>query len=311
MTTPAIERARGFSQERLSRLRGLMPTVVPTDVVVVACGSYARQEASAASDFDYFTIAPTYEAAPDWAAALRDGIAGIVTVAPADDGAFGKVETLQRMVRNIGGQGDDNQKLTRRMLFLLEGRPLSADALSRHVRRAILDRYVGAMPAGEPLALVLLHDVIRYYRTMAVDYEYKITEGERPKPWGLRNVKLMFSRKLLYAGGLFSIAATLDAAPDAMADRLEALLDLLVTDRIGAICGPARAAPMLESYDRFLALLEDGAIRRRLEALTLGDHAAPVLSEIKVEGRRFRAALLKLFHDRFEPGHPIHSALVL
>ena len=59
MTTPAIDRARRFSQERLSRLRSLISTVVPSDVVVVACGSYARQEASAASDFDYFTIAPS------------------------------------------------------------------------------------------------------------------------------------------------------------------------------------------------------------------------------------------------------------
>ncbi len=311
MSTPAIDRARRFSASRLERLRASMPSLVPAGVAVVACGSYARQEASAASDFDYFAVAPASASEPTWSGPLKEGLERIVNVAPAGDGAFGKVETRESMVRNIGGQGDDNQKLTRRMLFLLEGAPLSAEDVFADLRRAILDRYLRAVSPDEPLALFLLHDVIRYYRTMAVDYEFKTTEGEPPKPWGLRKVKLMFSRRLLYAGGLFSVAATLEPGRRAKTDRLEELLGLLVTDRIGDICGRSAAAPTLRSYDRFLAFLEDAEVRRRLEALTLADHEDPVFAEVKAEGERFAGALLRLFHDTFGPGHPIHRAVVL
>ncbi len=311
MTTPAIDRARAFSEHRLAALRAIVPGVVPTDVVVVACGSYARREASAASDFDYFAIAPLPDEAPGWVAALREGITTIVTVAPADDGAFGKIETPDTMVRNIGGQGDSNQKLTRRMLFLLEGAPINADRRFCAVRRSILDRYLGTGSANEPLAMFLLNDIIRYYRTMVVDYEYKTTEGERPKPWALRNAKLMFSRKLLYASGLFSVAATLEGSAGIKAERIGHLLDLPVMDRMAALCGAERAGPLFESYDRFLAFLEDADTRRHLDGLMPGDHDDALFTAIKAEGGRFSAALLRLFHETFEPHHPIHQAMVL
>ena len=64
------------------------------------------------------------------------------------------------------------------------------------LRREILERYVANEIADHQLALFLLNDIIRYYRTVAVDYEFKTIENEDPKPWALRNIKLVFSRKL-------------------------------------------------------------------------------------------------------------------
>ncbi|HEX4766179.1 MAG TPA: hypothetical protein VH414_07870 [Lichenihabitans sp.] len=313
MTLPAIERARAFSEVRLAALRARIPVLVPSGASVVACGSYARREASAASDFDYFTILPANlagaAASGVWERALKRAVAGIVGVEPAKDGAFAQVERADRMVRNIGGQHDDNQKLTRRMLFLLEGAPLSAETEARAVRGALIERYLRAgLDAG--LASFLLNDVIRYYRTMAVDYEFKTREGDRPKPWGLRKVKLMFSRKLLYASGLFSVAAARDLDRQPAAARLEALFDLSPVARLEEICGRTAAASLLGCYDGFLDRLADAGLRHRLEGLTPDDHDAPEFRAIEAEGARFSLELGRLFERTFAADHPIHRAML-
>ena len=314
MTTPAIDRARAFSDARLALLRARIPALVPAGTAVVACGSYARREASDASDFDYFVILPASSTPAEeprrWETPLKQALAGIVGVEPAKDGAFGRTETRDGIVRNIGGQADDNQKLTRRMLFLLEGAPLSFEAEARQVRRDILRRYVEA-GRQTPLASFLLNDIIRYYRTIAVDYEFKTTEGDRPKPWGLRNVKLMFSRKLLYAAGLFSVADASGGTAETRLARLETLLDLCPIDRLTEICGPERLRSMLAIYDRFLSRLADPETRRQLEALRLADQEQALFRSFEVEGELFGRQILAAFRATFGPAHPIHRALVL
>ena len=92
--------------------------------------------------------------------------------------------------------------------------------------------------------------IIRYYRTIAVDYEFKISGNSNQKPWAIRNIKLVFSRKLLYASGLFSIAMTADRARDEKIEILEDLFGRPVMKRMIAICGKARMEPVLASYNR-------------------------------------------------------------
>jgi hypothetical protein len=180
----------------------------------------------------------------------------------------------------------------------------------RRLRRLILRRYVEA--GREPaLASFLLNDIIRYYRTVAVDYEFKTSEGDRPKPWGLRNVKLLFSRKLLYAAGLFSVAAASGGTAATRLLRIEELLDLCPIDRLTEICGAGHLAPALATYDRFLERLADATIRRELEALGLADRQHPLFVGFETQGRLFARQLLGLFHDTFDAAHPIHEALVL
>ena len=212
------------------------------------------------------------------------------------------------MVRNIGGQDDTNQRLTRRMLFLLEGEPLNDAAGFRMARRALLERYVAARVGEGMLPLFLLNELIRYYRTIAVDYEFKT--GEADKPWGLRNLKLVFSRKLLYASGLFAIAATRDGTADAKVARLESLLDLTPIDRMAAICGPEAAAPFLDRYSYFLEQLGKPGVRRHLERLTRQERHDPVFRDLKEAGYAFTLDLQRVFDATFAPDHPIHRAIV-
>jgi hypothetical protein len=307
----AIERARTYSEERLMLLRTAIKDLVPADEMVVINGSFARREASAGSDIDFYIVTCGAEiSTPEWAVAVKDAIAAIVPVSPAEGGAFAQVERLDTLIRNIGGEYDDNHNLTRRMLLLLEGECLFNEAGLKDIRRKILERYIADGITDHQLALFLLNDVVRYYRTMAVDYEFKTVETLEAKPWGIRNIKLIFSRKLLYASGLFSVGMTADRTRSRKISELEMLFDLPVIDRMIKICGASNAGNVLKSYDHFLSKLENEETRSHLKRLDRDGRSDPIFRELKNEGHHFTRELLKLFERTFDTTHPIRKAII-
>lgn len=307
----AIERAREYSEERLSLVRNAIKDLVPPDEMVVINGSFARREASAGSDIDFYIVTRSEEKSPPpWAANVRAAIEKIVPISPAEDGAFAQVEPLDALIRNIGGEQDDNHNITRRMLLLLEGEWLFNEAGLKDIRRKILERYIADGITDHQLALFLLNDVVRYYRTMAVDYEFKTVEIPKVKPWGIRNIKLIFSRKLLYASGLFSVAMTADRSRSHKISELEKLFDMPVIDRMIKICGNSNSQIVLESYNHFLSKLEDEGIRAHLKSLGKDGRNDPVFRELKNDGHHFTRELLKLFERTFDTTHPIRKAII-
>lgn len=314
----AIARARDLSAKNLKKIRKSLDGTVPENEVVVTCGSYARKEPSANSDIDYFVITekcpPTGEEfSPSdfpWFENVSKRISKIVPTDPAEGGAFKKIESLPNMLLNIGGEKDSNSKITRRILFLLEGDYLANENQLKYSRRKIIQRYISDQMTDHQLALFLLNDIIRYYRTIAVDYEFKTSEGERPKPWGIRNIKLVFSRKLLYASGLFSVALTADRAAEKKIELLEHLFGMPVINRMEEICGKAKLEDVLKSYDRFLGKLEDPDVRNKLKAISKDQRNDPLFRELKNEGHHFTRELLKLFESTFDATHPIRKAVI-
>ena len=149
-------------------------------------------------------------------------IAEIVPKSPSQDGAFAAAQSIEELLSNVGGPNDDNRKITRRMLLLLEGTYLHNQGVFDSVRRQTLEMYVRPEITTHAIARFLLNDVIRYYRTMCVDFEYKTQEQK--KPWAIRYLKLLYSRKLLYFGGLLAIAETAERHRD---QKIQLLLELL------------------------------------------------------------------------------------
>lgn len=318
--TRAIDRAKQYSELKLNEIRTRLADMdLDENSVVLTCGSYARREASEESDIDFFIISSEAlsrsEGSSDpgilpWFNAVQNAVSEVVPTAPAEGGAFSQIELRNSMLINIGGDDDSNQKITRRMLFLLEGEWLFNEDGLKQVRREILQRYIGNTMTDHQLALFLLNDIIRFYRTMAVDYEFKTVERENPKPWGIRNIKLVFSRKLLYASGLFSVALTADRDRDRKISILEKLFDKPVIDRMIDICGQTNMAGVLKSYDRFLERLEDKEVRDRLKGLRVDERDDPLFRELKNEGHHFTRELLKLFEETFDATHPIRRAVM-
>ena len=308
MTTP-YERSLKYSNCQLSKIRDrLEELALDSAALLVCCGSYARGEASEQSDIDYFMVSDSTD--ENTFQTVRSEIRSIIPTAPSKDGAFAMEVNRAEILANIGGGNDNNQNITHRILFLLEGVSLFNEPELQCFRREILERYIREGMTEHQLALFLLNDIIRYYRTVAVDYEFKISGNDSPKPWAIRNIKLVFSRKLLYASGLFSIAMTADRTREEKIKILQDLFGCPVVERMIKICGKAAMEPVLISYNFFLEKLEDIEIRKRLETLEIGDRDDPIFREIKNEGHHFTRELLKVFESTFDSTHPIHRAVI-
>ena len=101
----------------------------------------------------------------------------------------------------------------------------------------------------------LLSDIIRYYRTICVDYEFKITEEN--KDWALRNIKLRFSRKGLYFGGIAILLNSMNKRDTDKYDYIRKNLRLPFADKIAHILleqqKASEHANILSLYAAFLA----------------------------------------------------------
>ena len=308
----AYDRSREYSNCKINMMRRSLESCANENLTILTCGSYARREASRHSDIDYFVISESEVASGSSSSLGRiaEKIRAIVPNSPADNGAFANVVNKTELLQHIGGEDDSNSNITRRMLFLLEGEWLSNEYGFRQFRRSILERYVTEKMADHQLTLFLLNDIIRYYRTIAVDYEHKISDRGGAKAWAIRNIKLVFSRKLLYASGIFCVAGTADRTREEKIDVLEQWFNLPVIERIEAICGREESNRVITSYGKFLEALECGGVRGHLENLSVGERRDPEFRAIKNEGHRFTTELMKLFDDTFHATHPIRRAIL-
>lgn len=328
---PHIARARRHSAQVLRQLRAELHAALADSpqrdhLCVVATGSYGRDEACAESDLDWFILldgCSTVEIVAEQAE-IRQVIERHIARPTGDSGMFGGAATqdFRQLVEHIGGSQDSNQSLTRRMALLLEGRSLFGDAPFARLRRQLMEAYIGKGSPDKSISRFLLNDVIRYYRTITTDVQHKACVDQ--KAWGLRSIKLKFSRKLLYFAAIIAIAETAgEPARDARIERLLALLELPALERLHAIAsasGPLqkscaevqrRTREIFALYEGFLRQLAEPANRQELAALREDDReACELYMELRESSKTFTRGLFDWLRVKYAEEHPIHHALV-
>ena len=312
LSLPNISEAWTYSETQIAKFRQMLASQnLSSDLLIGTFGSFARSEASPQSDLDFVLVCRKPSQIAQSKKVLERVESKLFEIAGrslSSTGAFGNVEDLETMLSNIGGNKDDNNKITRRVLFLLEGEWLHNKDLFGEIKLTLLNKYVRQSISAHQLALFLLNDIIRYYRTICVDFEIK--KIEQDKPWGTRNIKLVFSRKLLYFSGVFAVAETYQRRPEEKIRILSELLGVPPIARLLSIAGTDAIYP-LALYDNFLGQLNQDAVRQQLDQVKESDRTNPLFRDLKDNGHHFSLRLINLLKRTYDSGHPIYRALLL
>ena len=300
---PELEAARARTRVELAaRREALAGLDADPAASVVLFGSWGRGELTRRSDDDWAVLVAGGERAgvapapEDVAAAL--GGAGLRE--PGRSGVFGGRIFADDLISRIGLDADSNANLTRRMLLMLESQPVAGDAVHRRCWEQVLDGYLEDADKPYRPPRFFLNDLIRYWRTICVDFVGKEREGG--EKWGIRNAKLRTSRKVLFAAGLVPL---LQCHRFTRAERrayLAAQLAAPATDRLAAAfldCGAHDAGVRaLSAYDRWLGVLDDEPRRGELEGLTKESAAgSPVFRDVRRHAAELERGLLVLLFD--------------
>ena len=291
--TAARARTRAAVEQRRAALHAV---TLEQGASVVLFGSWGRGELTARSDDDWAVL--TYgDARPPDLEAVADALGGN---APGRSGVFGGHISCDDLLSRIGLDQDSNTNLTRRMLLMLESQPVAGDDAHRRCWERVLDGYLEDADRPYRPPRFFLNDLIRYWRTICVDFVGKEREGG--EKWGIRNAKLRTSRKVLFAAGLVPLLQSHRHTREERRAYLAAQLAAPATDRLAAAfldCGARDAGVRaLSAYDRWLAVLDDERRRGELEQLTKETaHESPVFRDVRRHAAELERGLLVLLFD--------------
>ena len=299
---PNLLAARERTAVRLAEMRArVAPVELPGDASIVLFGSWGRGELTAHSDDDWLLLVdgPLRREHEPVVATLR-ALLGAEDRKPGTQEIFGAAASAHVLARRIGLDEDTNRSLTRRMLLLLESVPVAGNDAYERCWVHVLNSYLEDATKDFRPPRFLLNDLVRYWRTICVDFVGKQREDE--EKWGLRNAKLRTGRKVLFAAGLLPILLCDRLQQSAMRPFLVEQLRAPATDRLAAgfaaydlMDSGGRA---LDAYDRWIGMLDDDTTRAELAAVRRETaDASDAYARVRRTGRELEAGLLALLFE--------------
>lgn len=327
-----IVAARKEAEGVLEQLEKILETSLtelrlPSTVSLVVFGSLARREWTSGSDVDW-TLLVDGPADPEHftiATRIADALQDSELTSPGSTRTFGTLISSHELIHNIGGLEDTNQNMTRRILLLLESCAVVGADIRTKVLKAILNRYLVCGPGvSDPsdtapgVPRFLLNDVVRLWRTFAVDYAAKKWERS-DKGWALRNIKLRVPRKLTFSKGLLLCLdrelfsgtshwpadeeSESDLRTELLVNRYAALCELSPLDLLSRLLlsfsSKETATSLLTGYNDYLGIVNDTKLRKHLDEDVEFENAMndPQFRNARNVSRGFGNAMQKLFFE--------------
>lgn len=184
-----------------------------SDSFVYCAGSLGRGDIGQQSDLDIFVVTTRNEKKRRRLEEIRLLSLAIETNQKlgygefSNDGQYLKVYSLDEMTKALGAPYDDSENLfTARMLMLLESRCVCCTPAYNQSLTRIIDHYFRDSRGKRSFRpLFLINDLLRYWRTLCLNYELIRDIPERP--WRKKNINLKFSRMLTVFGTVLPVIA--------------------------------------------------------------------------------------------------------
>lgn len=280
---PALSTRLGKAQTKLAEVREEFSkyTELYTGYCAFAycAGSLGRGDVGIQSDLDLFLVTTRPNENKERLKEVRLLAAAINTnetlnYGPfSNDGKFLKVYFHDEMLKALGAPYDDSENLfTARMLMLLESKCILGDQLYGKSLNAIIENYFRDSRGKKTFKpLFLLNDLLRYWRTLCLNYEQ--IRHDPTRPWRKKNINLKFSRMLTVFGTILPIVVeNMDSAScikdlvglsphERFARGLDSLNDSTLSDEY---------KQFLDDYESFLSWKDVDGTKNELPSKKLG-----------------------------------------
>jgi hypothetical protein len=262
----ALSSRRAAAERKLNQARDQVVTggfFADPGLTVFLAGSLGRRDVGERSDFDPFIVSiKTFDDAEQARlTASLDTINAALGYEPFSNRRYIKVYPLSDLLKNTGDPQDDSENsLTARMLLLLESTDLANADTYCTTRDQVLSQYFRDQRGKESFRpLFLLNDVLRYWRTLCLNYEALRHEPDRP--WWKKNANLKFSRMVTVFATVIALTTDeihgkADFEPYCALTPLERLA--MALDRLGEEIFLNKFAQFLDDYEGFLSWKESG-----------------------------------------------------
>lgn len=291
-----------FSREFLGKARAKTEEVLAgewSDVAIFAAGSLGRFETGRSSDLDVFMLGKRREDRTQTNAPIShlDEIrlfAKLIDINRqlnlpefSGDGRYLKVHALDRIISSTGDAHDDSENLfTTRLLLLLESKALWNENLRKEAVNAVLGNYFKDGKGKQDFRpLFLLNDILRYWRTLCLNYERDRVKSPR---WWKTNLNLKFSRKLT----VFSTVLLIVTKAGETQGDFERIADMVPLERLALALDTLGDKTYLEKFNAFLNDYESFLAAKSFAELEVPDEQRK--DEFRIKADRFGGFLYEV-----------------
>ena len=282
---------RAHAENRLAGVRAAfqcLDIIKDRRLAVFCAGSLARMEAGSRSDLDLF-VTENEAGGPVGRLFEIELFSELMAInqklrfpAFSNDGEYLQIHRMEKLKSRTGSRFDDSENLfTVRMLLILESQPIANDSVyGEHLHEILGHYYRDRKGENSFRPLFLLNDLLRYWRTLCLNYEQHRHDAQQP--FRKKNVNLKFSRMLTVFGTVLPLVSRPVDTVEKLAalckktplERLALGLDLLNDSEL-----KGRWSGILDGYKEFLSWKENTDVETFLtEYKDLVDKRAAALS---------------------------------